>query len=138
MYCPSHVSCFDNSWAGETVYYTLCEWGTNSNCETGEGCCWDYELVVPDCSEDCIEPTITFECIEGQTCLLVNGLSVPNHIWGTNRPPCVTGVGIFYNVFKIDNPSCNFQDIIRVPDCSLGGSEFNALDSGDILSLIHI
>jgi len=124
MYCPSWVSCYDYSRAGDTVHYTLCEWGTGSNCETGEGCCWDYELVIPDCNADCPEPTVTVECFGNNACLMVNGLAVPNHIWGSSLRTCANTnlrSTLVYDIYLINNPSCRFADVIDLPDCSGSG-----------------
>ena len=77
--CPvPNVSCFLNAQAGDTLTYTFCEWGTDSNCNTGEGCCWEYNLVVPECNgcpAGTTPPVVDLVCNEdGLACLMVDGI----------------------------------------------------------------
>jgi hypothetical protein len=77
--CPvPNVSCFLNAQAGDTLTYTFCEWGTDSDCNTGEGCCWEYNLVVPECNgcpAGTTPPVVDLVCNEdGLACLMVDGI----------------------------------------------------------------
>jgi len=136
--CPPNTSCFLPDQAGETISFIFCEWGPDSDCETGEGCCWEYDLVVPtcdDCPSGATPPEVEIVCNEDSLpCLMINGVfsydypSAPYDICPPNRScfkPLAAGRTISFTFCEWGTNSdcetgegCCWEYDLAIPDCT--------------------
>jgi len=104
------------------VTFTVCEYGFETECgDRDADCCWEYTIPLKSCCPE--KPELDFECIEGEACLTINGVSASKstEFELVSRDECFSSESIGSEFLLTINSkrfrNCSWNILARVPDC---------------------